>query len=79
MGATRTQQKIERIHQRLMDLRDSTPSRRGHIVAGKKYVAVYLKAYNTNHLTEFYAAAERYRHFLQDGAAPARARKEKGK
>ena len=64
--ATQTQKKIERIHQKLMDIRDSTPSRHGSITREKEYIAAYMRAYKTSRLSEFYAAAEKYRHFLED-------------
>lgn len=63
---TRAQKRIEEIHQRLMDIRDSTPMRRGSVVREQEYVGVYRKAYKESRLSDFYAAAERYRHFLQD-------------
>lgn len=64
--ATQAQRKIERIHQRLMDIRDSTPSRRGHVTAEREYTRVYMRSYRISRLSDFYAAAEKYRHFLQD-------------
>lgn len=63
----KAQKRIETIHHRLMDIRDSTPTRRGFITADKNYARVYLHAYKTGNLTEFYAAVEKFRHFLQDG------------
>jgi hypothetical protein len=57
---------IELIHNKLMNLRDSTPWRRGSMTREREYVAVYLRAYKQSRLREFYAAAERYRYFLQE-------------
>lgn len=64
--STKAQRRIESVHQRLMDIRDSTPYRRGHVTAEREYTRVYLRAYKQSRLSEFYGAAEKYRHFLQD-------------
>jgi hypothetical protein len=63
---TKQQKRIETIHHKLMDLRDSKPWRRGSTTRERDYVAVYLRAYKKSRVGEFYGAAERYRHFLQE-------------
>ncbi len=65
---TKAQRKIETIHQRLMDVRDATPWRRGRTTQESEYIRAYIHAYETSKLAGFYTAAERFRHFLQDAA-----------
>lgn len=63
---TKAQKKIEYFHDKLMDIRDATPIRRGFASRNRKYELVYRKAYKESRLTDFYMEAERFRLFLQE-------------
>lgn len=65
MTKAETRTEIERVHHRLMDIRDSSPIRRGFITREREYLKVYKIAYRTCTLGDFQGAVERLRLFLQ--------------